>query len=167
MSETTIHRWPHAALNGDMIRGTIAFGVSLLLFLVAPIGSPGFFAVIVLLVLFGSYLASTISKWSSVVSVGDDGISTSGGLFGRRSITWKELQRFDLRYFPLSRDRKQGWMELKLKSARTTIVIDDRLDRFSDVLARAWTAARAADIGISDATHANLMHAGLIVQAKY
>jgi hypothetical protein len=167
MSESTIHRWPHPSLNGDMIRGAIAFGVSLLLLLIAPIGSPGFFAVIVLLVLFGSYLASTISKWSSVVTVGDDGISTSGGLFGGRSITWKELQRFDLRYFPLSRDRKQGWMELKLKSARTTIVIDDRLDRFSDVLARAWAAARAADVGISDATHANLVHAGLVTQAKY
>ena len=42
--------------------------------------------------------------------------------------------------------------------------IDDRLDRFHDVLARAWEAARAAEVGVSEATHANLIAAGIIAK---
>lgn len=55
-------------------------------------------------------------------------------------------------------------MELKLASATATITLDDRLDGFSNVLTRAWAAAQQAEVGISDATQANLIAAGIIAK---
>jgi hypothetical protein len=119
-----------------------------------------------LTILFALYLMASVSKLSSVVEVDDKGMRLSGGLLGRRAVKWAELQRFELRHFPLSRDRSRGWMDLKLSGGGRSIAIDDRLDRFNEILARAWAAARAAEIGISDATHHNLIAAGILAKAK-
>ena len=166
MRETSLHRWPASALTGEMIRGVLAFGATLLLLLVTPVLSIAFVAVAGLAILFGIYLGGTVSRISSVVEVGDLGLTLRGGPFGPRTIKWNELERFELRHFSLGRDRAKGWMDLKLKGGGRSISIDDKLDRFDDLLARAWAAARAADVGISDATHHNLVAAGLLPKAK-
>jgi hypothetical protein len=116
--------------------------------------------------LFGLYLGGTVSRISSVVEVDDLGLTVRGGPFGPRVVKWAEIERFELRHFPLSRDRAKGWMDLKLKGGGRSISIDDKLDRFDEVLARAWAAARTADVGVSDATHHNLVAAGLLPTAK-
>lgn len=162
MSEISVHRWPIASLTGDVLRGAAASGIALILLLVIPVGGIAFWGVLVLFVLFVLYLASTLSRYSAVVEVDAEGLRLKGGLFGPRAIKWAELRRFELRHFPLSRDRRTGWMDLKLKDAHGSVAIDDRLDRFNDVLAKAWAAARAAELGISEATHANLIAAGIV-----
>lgn len=165
MSEASTHRWPAKALTGDIVRSVVAFGIVVALTMLVSIGSFGSIAMLALVLLFGLYLANTISRLTSVVEVDDEGVRLSGGLFGSRAIKWAELQRFELKHFPLSRDRKTGWMDLKLKGG-DTITIDDRLDRFHDVLARAWEEARKAEVGISDTTHANLVAAGILAKPK-
>ncbi len=166
MSLTSLHRWPVAALTGELIRGMLAFGATLLLLLVMPVLSIAFVAVAGLAILFGLYLGGTVSRISSIVEVDDLGLTVRGGPFGPREIKWSELRHFELRHFSLGRDRTKGWMDLKLKGGERSISIDDKLDRFDEVLARAWAAARAADVGISDATHHNLVAAGLLPTAK-
>ena len=131
-----------------------------------PVASIAFWAVLGLTILFALYLMASVSKLTSVVEVDDEGMRLSGGLLGTRAVKWAELQRFELRHFPLSRDRARGWMDLKLSGGGRSIAIDDRLDRFNEILARAWAAARAAEIGISDATHHNLIAAGILAKAK-
>jgi hypothetical protein len=175
VSEVAIHRWPRGALTGDLVRATLAFGVALFfLFVLIPTARLTLFSLIsvftalVLVVLFGLYLAGTVSHLISVIEIDDQGIRLHGGLFGARAIKWTELERFELRHFPLSRNRKEGWMDLKLRgSGGRTIALDDRLDRFGEVLARAWEAARAANVGISDATHANLVASGILPKQRY
>jgi hypothetical protein len=149
-----------------LVRGGLAFGATLLLLLVTPVISFAFVGVAILAILFGSYLGGTVSRISAVVEVDDQGLTLRGGLFGPRTIKWAALEKFELRHFPLSRDRTKGWMDLKLKAGGRPVAIDDKLDRFDEVLARAWAAARAADVGISDATHHNLIAAGLLPKAK-
>lgn len=166
MSEVGIHRWPTPSLTGDLVRGVVATGIAFLFLLVSPIGSIAFWGMLGLTILFALYLMTSVSRITSVVEVDDRGIRLSGGLFGRRAISWAGLQKFELRYFPLSRDRTRGWMDLKLTGDGQTIAIDDRLDRFNDVLARAWVGARTADVGISDTTHHNLVAAGILPKAK-
>ena len=166
MSEVGIHRWPTPSLTGDLVRGVLATGVAFLFLLVSPIGSIAFWGMLGLTILFALYLMTSVSRMTSVVEVGDEGIKLSGGLFGRRQIPWARLEKFELRYFPLSRDRTRGWMDLKLSGGGQTITIDDRLDRFGEVLARAWAGARKADVGISDATHHNLTAAGILPKAR-
>lgn len=166
MSEVSSHRWRPAALTGDLVRGIVAVALTLFFLVLVPLFTVAFYVLLVLAVLFGFYLAGTVSRWRSIVDVDDQGVRVAGGIFGKRAIAWTELQRFELRHFPLSRDRTQGWMELKLSSASTSVMIDDRLERFGDVLARAWAAARKAELGISDATHANLIAAGLVPKER-
>jgi hypothetical protein len=137
-----------------------------LFLLVTPVGSLLFWGVAGLTILFALYLMSTVSRITSVIEVNDEGVRLTGGLFGGRAIKWRELTDFQLRHFPLSRDRSRGWMDLKLKGSGRTITIDDRLDRFNEVLARAWDAARTADVGVSDTTHHNLIAAGIVAKPK-
>lgn len=164
MSGVSIHRWKPSALTGDLVRGLVAAALTLFFLVLVPVFTVAFYVLLLLAVLFGLYLAGTVSRWTSVVEVDDEGLRVSGGLFGRRTLKWSELQRFELRHFPLSRDRTQGWMDLKLKSSTSAVSIDDRLDRFDEVLAMAWAAARRAELGLSDATHANLIAAGLLAK---
>lgn len=164
MSEASTHRWKPAALNGDLVRGIVAVGVTLFFLALVPAFTVAFYVLLALALLFGAYLAGTVSRWQSVVETDSDGVRVAGGIRGQRSIKWAELRRFELRHFPLSRDRTQGWMELKLASATATITLDDRLDGFSNVLTRAWAAAQQAEVGISDATQANLIAAGIIAK---
>ncbi len=166
VSEVGIHRWPTQSLMGDLVRGALSTGIAFLFLLVSPIGSIAFWGMLGLTILFALYLITSVSRITSVVEVDAEGIKLSGGLFGRRAISWARLQKFELRYFPLSRDRSRGWMDLKLSGGGQTIAIDDRLDRFSEVLERAWVGARAAEVGISDATHHNLTAAGILPKAK-
>lgn len=164
MSEVSVHRWKPSALTGDLVRGLVAMAVTLFFLLLVPVFTVAFYVLSVLAVLFGFYLAGTVSRWRSVVEIDDEGLRVSGGFFGPRKIKWAELAKFELRHFPLSRDRTQGWMELKLASPDGKVTIDDRLDRFHDVLARAWGAARQAELGVSGATESNLIAAGIIAK---
>jgi len=166
MGDAQVHRWPAAALLGDIVRGAISFVGVLIVLLVVPAGSVGFFLALGFGVLVGWYLVNSLLRLRSVVEIHDDGLCPSGGLFAPKTIKWVQLERFELRYFSLKRDRTGGWMDLKLKGGGQAIEIDDRLDRFHDVLARAFDAARAADVGLSDTTHANLIAAGIIATPK-
>lgn len=162
MSGVSVHRWKPAALSGDLLRGLVAVAVTLFFLFLVPVMTVAFYVLLVLALLFGLYLAGTVSRWRSVVEIDDEGLRIGSGFFGRRSIPWAELRRFELRHFPLSRDRTQGWMEMTVATSKAKVTIDDRLDRFDEVLARAWAAARRSELGISDSTHANLVAAGLI-----
>ena len=166
VSEVTVHRWPTQALTGDIVRGALATAIAVFFLLITPVGGLAFWGVLGLTILFALYLMSSVSRISTVVEVDDEGLRLRGGMFGAREIKWAELRKFELRHFPLSRDRSRGWMDLKLAAKGGTVAIDDRLDRFNEVLARAWIAARAAEVGISDATHHNLVAAGLVPKAK-
>lgn len=165
MSEVSVHRWQASALLGDLLRGLVAVAVTVFFLLLVPAFTVAFYVLLVLAALFGFYLAGTVSRWRSVVETDGEGLRITGGIFGHRSIPWAELRRFDLRHFPLSRDRTQGWMEMTLATSKAKVTVDDRLDRFDEVLALAWAAARRAELGISDSTHANLVAAGLIAKA--
>jgi len=162
----SVHRWPARSLTGDLARSVGAFSVVVILTLLLSIGSFASIAMLALVVLFGLYLLTTVSRLTSVIEIDDEGLRLSGSLFGARAIKWTELQRFELRHFPLSRTRKEGWMDLKLTGGGQTVTIDDRLEGFHDVLTRAWEAARTAEVGVSDTTHTNLVAAGILPKPR-
>ena len=59
----------------------------------------------------------------------------------RRRIAWNEVTRFGLAYFSTRRDGARGWMELRIASPAATLRVDSRLERFDDLVGRAWSAA--------------------------
>ncbi len=156
-----IWRWPRAALAGDYLRSGIGFGISLLFLLLVPLGSIASFSFLILTVIFSLYLAQTVLRAKTTLALLPEGLAVAG-FFGNRVIRWDALDQFSLRYYTLRRDKAAGWMDLKLGSGRNIVTLDDRLDGFRPILARAWEAARERDIGISSSTYANLTAAGLL-----
>ena len=79
----------------------------------------------------------------------------------RRRIAWNEITRFGLAYFSTRRDGARGWMELKLASPAATLRVDSRLERFNELVGRAWSAASRRGIEPDPTTRANLEALGL------
>ena len=87
-----------------------------------------------------------------------------GGLWfspPRRRIVWNEITRFGLAYFSTRRDGARGWMELKLASPAATLRVDSRLERFNELVGRAWSAASRCGVEPDPTTRANLEALGL------
>ena len=74
----------------------------------------------------------------------------------RRRIAWNEVTRFGLAYFSTRRDGARGWMELRIASPAATLRVDSRLERFDDLVSRAWSAASRRGVELDPATRANL-----------
>ena len=74
----------------------------------------------------------------------------------RRRIAWNEVTRFGLAYFSTRRDGARGWMELRIASPAATLRVDSRLERFDDLVGRAWSAASRRGLELDPATRANL-----------
>ena len=79
----------------------------------------------------------------------------------RRRIAWNEITRFGLAYFSTRRDGARGWMELKVASPAATLRVDSRLERFNELVGRAWSAASRRGIEPDPTTRANLEALGL------
>ena len=79
----------------------------------------------------------------------------------RRRIAWNEITRFGLAYFSTRRDGARGWMELKVASPVATLRVDSRLQRFNDLVGRAWSAASRRGVELDPATRANLDALGM------
>ena len=79
----------------------------------------------------------------------------------RRRIAWNEISRFGLSYFSTRRDGARGWMELKVASPSTTLRVDSRLERFNDLVGRAWSAASRCGVEPDPTTRANLEALGM------
>ena len=79
----------------------------------------------------------------------------------RRRIAWNEITRFGLAYFSTRRDGARGWMELKVASSAATLRVDSRLERFNELVGRAWSAASRCGVEPDPITRANLEALGL------
>ena len=79
----------------------------------------------------------------------------------RRRIAWNEITRFGLAWFSTRRDGERGWMELKVASPAATLRVDSRLERFPELVGRAWSAASRRGLEPDPATRANLEALGM------
>ncbi len=155
------YHWPANALRGDFIRMAICFTVCLAILAAVPVRSLEFVVFVIPAIAFGAYLAQTVLRARTTLTLLPEGLAVAG-FFGTRLILWDTLDQFTLRYYTLRRDKEAGWLDLKLSSPGASITIDDRVDGFRPILQRAWEAARSRDIGISSSTYANLTAAGLL-----
>ena len=79
----------------------------------------------------------------------------------RRRIAWNEITRFGLSYFSTRRDGARGWMELKVTGPDATLRVDSRLERFDELVDRAWRAASRCGVEPDLATRVNLEALGM------
>jgi hypothetical protein len=77
------------------------------------------------------------------------------------SIAWRELDRMNLAYYSTRRDHRDGWMQLELRSNRSSIHLDSRIQGFAELVERAAKAAQVRGLSLSAATSANLAALGI------
>jgi hypothetical protein len=115
--------------------------------------------------LFLLYGVRTFVRQMWRFEVTDKGVSAAGP-FGV-SIRWDELSAIQLRYFSTRRDRSDGWMQLKLRSAGGTLRLESALTDFALVAERAAREAERRGLTLGESTRANLATLGRGDSAGY
>ena len=157
-------RYPIDVLAGDYVRagvGVLLTGLPLVLLDVSLWIGVLFGAAVLLFVVF---LWSTVRRHLTEYRVDDEAI-VADGPFGR-VIRWSELTRFKLSYYATGRERRNGWMELKLGSRSGSLSVDSKLDQFDRVAAKAAKAAVGNNLALSPATMENLAAMGIALEPE-
>ena len=102
--------------------------------------------------MFGFFSWLTLRRARTTIALSEEQIAS----FPRgRALAWAELSGLSLNYYTARGERTDGWMQLVLKSGRSQLKIDSRLNGFTEITARAREAARVRGLVLSEVTHAN------------
>jgi hypothetical protein len=133
-------RYPASALAADYLRAVLG--------LAATAGPLAFvdptpviaWPLAALAALFLVYCARTVRRQLTSIELNEAGIRASGP-FGA-GIRWDELRSIRLDYYSTRRDREGGWMQLKLRGARSALRVDSELEGFVELVRAAAGEAR-------------------------
>ncbi len=154
--------YPARAQLGEFLQAGCGVAVTAapLIFLALPRWVAATFCL--LAALFLGHLLKTLARQMARIELSEEGIRIAGPF--ATSLGWRDLRHFALRYYPRSRDGKQGWMRLSLRGAAgRTLGFDSDLDGFDRLLGIAIRAGIANDVGFSDTTQANLASVGHVL----
>jgi hypothetical protein len=163
-SDAARFSYPMSAMLGDYLRA--AAGLAPTLFILATV-SLGDVATAVLggfAAIFGAFAIRTVMRHGTSLEMDQTGLRATG--LRRTAISWAELDRVKLAYYSTRRDRKSGWMQLRLGAGRARLSLDSRLDGFEQVARHAALAASERGLTLSDATAANLQALGIRTPAR-
>ncbi len=161
----SLHRYQTRALAGDYLRAGAGFSGSLAVLTLAP-WHP---VIVVVFVGLGAFCTvfglRTWQRQMMRVEVTEAGISTAGSARPARRavIDWRDLAELKLKYYSTRRDHTNGWMEMKLKGPRASLLLDSNLDDFATVVRQAGQAALDNRLSFNPATIGNLGALGIIV----
>lgn len=150
----SVHRYPPQTLVGDYMRaggGLLLTAAPLLWFGPGFVVGLGLFLIASVCLFF---VVRTVERNRAIVSVDDDAIVLTS--FFRAEVRWADLARLNLAYYALKRDKQDGWMELTLRDAKSTITLDSRLEGFFGIVQRAARIARERQIPLNQITLSNL-----------
>lgn len=152
----SVHRYPPHTLAGDYLRAGAGFGLTIvtLLTFAPPLVISLVFALFAGLCVF--FLIRTVDRHRTVVSLGADGISLSGG-WQPAKLNWADLKSLRLDYYSVKRDKRDGWMQLTVASEiGSPIKIDSRIEDFLLILREAARAAKTNQVVLNRITLSNL-----------
>ena len=154
----TEHRYPPSAMVSDYLvsGGGLALTLPPLAIFDLPVVTVWILALMSLG--FAVHGIGVVRRQRIRVETDEDGLWFSPP---RRHIGWNEITRFGLSYFSTRRDGARGWMELKVASPAATLRVDSRLERFDELVGRAWSAASRCGVEPDLTTRANLESLGM------
>lgn len=155
-------RWRRPTLLLEALRSGAALLATGFLALLTPLLSPWQILLLPLCALFASQVASCGIRWMSEVIVDEKGVSVLRGFLPARRIAWDETTGFALRVFALGKHGNNLLRDIKVTGNGVSLLIDDGVEDFPALLARIWVEAQSRGVHISEATRANLVHAGLV-----
>jgi hypothetical protein len=148
-------RWRRKQLMFEMARTGAAFLLAALVSLTNPLLSGWQILALPLCLLLGSHLFNCMVKLVSEVTIDASGIRVSRG-----RLQWKDMTSFEVRNFALGMFTKKSLSDMKFKGPAGSILIDDGLEQFTELMAIGWREARNTRALISDTTRENLVAAG-------
>lgn len=155
----TRHTYPASALLGDYLRAAAGLIPAFAILAVAPMGI--FEATLLggLALLFAAFAIRTALRQFTRIEVTEAALRASGAL--RSRISWDELDRMRLAYYSTRRDRRDGWMQLELRSGWSTLRVDSGIIGFSELVTASAEAAAMRGLSLDPATLANLQALGI------
>jgi len=76
-------------------------------------------------------------------------------------IPWSGLDMLELKYFSTQRNRKDGWMQLKLRGAGKIITVDSNISDFDKLAALCAAHAIDRDLALDEYSRSNLQSLGI------
>lgn len=155
----TEHRYPPSAMVRDYMTSGAGLALSLPPMVMLDLPAVTVWLLGAMSLAFAVHGLGVVRRRRLRVGIDEDGLSFSPP---RRHIAWNEITRFRLAWFSTRRDGARGWMELKIASPSATLRVDSRLERFPELVGRAWHAASRRGLEPDPATRANLEALGTV-----
>lgn len=150
----TSHRYPRRIIVLDYTRAGVGTVLTLGPLTAIPTASIAGFVLSLLSILFIFFAARTWVRSRTVAQLSEEGLAVTA--MGYNAISWQDVASLELRYFATKRDRSQGWMQLTLKSAGTTLRLESTLEGFENITRAAAGAASERKLPLSTSTLENL-----------
>lgn len=160
----TVQRYPRATLRNDYIRAAVGVALCVPLAAVSRGSWFGFWLFVSLTVLFAVFGLRTWLRARTEYRLTESGLlRTNAGVAGHAEtgVAWAELSGLKLRFFPLRRDRSDGWMQLIVRSAGGRLSVDSTLEDFDAIAEAALAAGLRNELPMSQTTLANFRALGL------
>jgi hypothetical protein len=152
------YTYPTSAMLGDYLRTAAGIVPTTAILLTLPLGAVTTVVLGGFAALFAGFGIRTIIRHWTRLELTESSLRASG--FRRTSIVWGELDRMKLAYYSTRRDRRDGWMQLELRSGRSSIRLDSRITGFTELVEISARAAEARGLVLNAATLANLTALG-------
>jgi hypothetical protein len=159
----TSHCYPTSAMLGDYLRAAAGFVPATAILAAVPVGPAAEAVLGGFAGLFALFGIRTMLRHGTRFEISDSALRATGLL--NASIVWEKLDRMRLSYYSTRRDRRDGWMQLKLRSGWSSIHLDSRVEGFGDLVEKSARAAERRSLPLDTATMANLAVLGVRVRA--
>jgi hypothetical protein len=160
----TCYAYPASAMYGDYVRAAAGFVPTATILAAMPVGTVAATALMGFVALFAVFGLRTILRHGTRFEVTESALRASG--LRRTSIAWGELDRMTLAYYSTRRDRRDGWMQLELRSGWTKVRLDSQIEGFAELVDKSARAATSRGLTFSVATLANLAAIGVSLHTE-
>jgi hypothetical protein len=155
----TFYTYPTSAMYGDYIRAAAGLVPTAAILAAMPVGMVAATVLSGFAALFAVFGVRTILRHGTRFEVTGSALRASG--LRHTSIAWGELDGVTLSYYSTRRDRRDGWMQLELRTRWTRIRVDSRIEGFTELVDKSARAARSRGLSLNAATLANLAALGV------
>ena len=160
----TCYAYPASAMYGDYLRSAAGLIPTAAVLAIMPVGMVAATVLGGFATLFAVFGVRTILRHGTRLEITKSDLRASG--LRRTSIAWGQLDRMTLAYYSTRRDRRDGWMQLELRSGWTRVRLDSRIEGFTDLVNEAARAARGRGLVLNAATLANLSALGVSLHTE-
>ncbi len=153
------HRYPRRAIFLEYFYAALGLLLTLGPFTVVTPLAPVTGILGALGALFAAFGARAVLRHCTCLRLSESGLTVDSPV--RRHLRWDQLTRCALGYYSTKRDRRDGWMQLKLKAQRRSLRIDSQIEGFATIVHRAAHAALSRGIAFDPTTVENLRALGI------